>query len=41
MLGRTLANNIRVTWLRKKCICLQCRRSGFDPWVRKIFWRRK
>ena len=21
-------------------ICLQCRRLGFDPWVRKILWRR-
>ena len=24
-------------WLR---ICLQHRRRGFDPWVRKIAWRR-
>ena len=22
-------------------ICLQCRRPGFDPWVRKISWRRE
>ena len=22
-------------------ICLQCKRPGFDPWVRKIPWRRK
>ena len=22
-------------------ICLQCGRSGFDPWVRKSLWRRK
>ena len=22
-------------------VCLQCRRPGFDPWVRNIFWRRK
>ena len=21
--------------------CLQCRRPGFSPWVRKIPWRRK
>ena len=28
-------------WLRQKRICLQCRRSGFDPWVRKIPWRRE
>ena len=20
-------------------VCLQCRRPGFDPWVRKILWR--
>ena len=24
-----------------KEVCLQCRRCGFDPWVRKIPWRRK
>ena len=24
-----------------KSICLQCRRPGFDPWVRKIPWKRK
>ena len=23
------------------CVCLQCRRPGFDSWVRKISWRRK
>ena len=23
------------------CICLQCRRAGFNPWVEKITWRRK
>ena len=28
-------------WLRGQSICLQCRRPGFDPWVRKIPWRRK
>ena len=22
-------------------ICLQCGRPGFDPWVRKISWRRE
>ena len=26
-------------WLRWWRICLQCRRHGFDPWVRKIPWR--
>ena len=25
---------------KKKKICLQCRRPGFDPWVGKIPWRR-
>ena len=24
-----------------KKICLQCRRPGFDPWFRKIPWRRE
>ena len=24
-----------------KVSCLQCGRSGFDPWVRKILWRRE
>ena len=28
-------------WLRCQRICLQCRRSRFDPWVRKIPWRRE
>ena len=28
-------------WLRWQSICLQCRRPRFNPWVRKIPWRRK
>ena len=28
-------------WCRGKSICLQCGRPGFNPWVRKIPWRRK
>ena len=28
-------------WLRQQRICLQCKRPGFDPWVRKIPQRRK
>ena len=31
-------------WLSGKepaCQCRSCRRCGFDPWVRKIPWRRK
>ena len=28
-------------WLRRLSVCLQCRRPGFNPWVRKIPWRKK
>ena len=28
-------------WLSGESLCLKCRRSGFDHWVRKIPWRRK
>ena len=28
-------------WLRQSRICLQYRRPRFDPWVRKIPWRRE
>ena len=28
-------------WLRCWRVCRQCRRPGFDPWVRKIHWRRE
>ena len=28
-------------WLRWQRICLQCRKSGFHSWVRKIPWRRE
>ena len=28
-------------WLRWQSSCLQCRRLGFDPWVRKIPWRKE
>ena len=28
-------------WLRQQRICLQCKRPKFDPWARKIPWRRK
>ena len=27
-------------WLRQERICLKCWRLGFDPWVRKIPWRK-
>ena len=28
-------------WPRQERICLQCRVLRFDPWVRKITWRKK
>ena len=28
-------------WLRWKSVCLHGGRPGFDPWVRKMPWRRK
>ena len=28
-------------WLRQESVCLQRERPEFDPWVGKIFWRRK
>ena len=28
-------------WFRVERICLQCRRLGFDPWVRMILWGRE
>ena len=28
-------------WLRWQSVCLQCGRPRYDPWVRKIPWRRK
>ena len=28
-------------WLSWYRLCLQCGRPGFDPWVRKIPWRRE
>ena len=28
-------------WFRWQNICLQCRKLGFNPWVRKIPWRRE
>ena len=28
-------------WLRRSRISLQCRRPGFDPWIRKVPWKRE
>ena len=36
-----VSNSLLPWWLRQWRICLQCRRPGFDPWVRKIPWRRE
>ena len=39
--GFYLLNHILITrWLRGKDSACQCRRCGFDPWVRTIPWRR-
>ena len=38
----TLCDILRHLWgLRGKESACQCRKQGFDPWVRKIPWRRK
>ena len=35
------SQGVGLPWrLRRWRICLQCKRPGFDPWVRKIPWRR-
>ena len=34
-------SSIYPCWLKWQRICLQCRRPRFDPWVRKIPWRRE
>ena len=31
----------RLSGKESTCQCRRCRRHGFDPWVRKIPWRRK
>ena len=36
-----LTNKKLPWWLRLLKIGLQCRRPGFDPWVRKILWRKE
>jgi len=36
--SRILGLPLWFSWLR---IHLECRRTGFDPWVRKIPWRRE
>ena len=40
-LGKPPAMAELLWWLRGKEITFPCRRRGFDPWVRKITWRRK
>ena len=34
-------DTVHAWWLRQWKICLQCRRPWFDPWVRKMPWRRE
>ena len=38
--GETLLSIGLPWWFRGQSLCLQCRRPGFDPWVKKIPWRR-
>ena len=38
---KVLVSNRKLPWFRRSRIRLQCRKPGFDPWVRKIPWRRK
>ena len=47
-LNQFSCNNLNVSchtglsrWLSGKESACQCRRCGFDPWVRKISWRRE
>ena len=40
-LAKALSLFVIPWWLRWERICLQCRRSGFNPWVRKVPWRRE
>ena len=42
LLGSKFSFSLRLSWwLRQQSVCLQCGRPGFNPWVRKISWRRK
>ena len=36
-----LEGNVASLVAQTKSVCLQCRKPGFDPWFRKIPWRRK
>ena len=38
--GMWITVNPSAWWLRQESVCLQCGRPGFNPWVRKIPWRR-
>ena len=40
-LSKGLRLDVFPWWLSDKDSACQCRRLGFDPWVRKIPWRRK
>ena len=38
----SIALQVRLPWwLRRKSVCLQCGRPGFNSWVGKIPWRRQ
>ena len=40
-MGLYRAHQRLLWWLRWERICLLCRKPRFNPWVRKISWRRK
>ena len=35
------SKDIRLTWYRTCLQCMKCKRCRFNPWVRKIPWRRE
>ena len=36
-----LQKNFGLPWWLRESVCLEFGRHGFDPWVKKITWRRK
>ena len=37
---RKISSRYKLSLLAQMVVCLQCMRPRFDPWVRKIPWRR-
>ena len=40
-ISEIISLSVASLWLRRLSVCLQRGRPGFNPWVRKIPWRRK